>query len=258
MTLETLLKKIEMPEEAAEAVLGVRLPQGTREICLGLLDENAYETAYAKISKLLGGEGYPMLRVMLDTALLTFGRYQAEGIGEDVFFATMGCFSRFVKEHLESFGVYGFDRGFWTGRQLSLTLFRLGTLEYEKEKGGAVSVHIPSGADLSEDAVSESLATAKVFFKAHGFPATHYYCTSWLLSPSLQKVLPPTSRILSFQKRFRILRFDEADDEYKLWVFKRKELAAEEFPETTSLQRSIKKFVLAGGAIGSAFGEIIP
>ncbi len=44
---------------------------------------------------------------------------------EDVFIATMGCFSRFVREHFDSYGYYGFDRDFWTTRQVNAKLFRI-------------------------------------------------------------------------------------------------------------------------------------
>ena len=43
----------------------------------------------------------------------------------------MSCFTRFVNEYKESFNKYGFDRGFWTYRQLAMLLFKVGILEYE-------------------------------------------------------------------------------------------------------------------------------
>ena len=72
------------------------------------------------------------------------------GLPEDVWLATMGAFSRFVEEHRRSTGRDGFDRGFWTPRQVNAALFRLGTLEYELRRdddGPFLDLHIPSDAD---------------------------------------------------------------------------------------------------------------
>ena len=38
--------------------------------------------------------------------------YQKAGISEQMFADTMKCFPRFVREHKECFGDYGFDRAF--------------------------------------------------------------------------------------------------------------------------------------------------
>ena len=159
-----------------------------------------------------------ILAVMLRAALRTRELYAARGIPDGIFLGTMRCFPRFLREHLESYGRYGFDRAFWTGRQLSLTLFRLGELEYELLPGekGVLSLHIPSDADLSEEKTDASLRMQVSFF-AEYFPAyagADIYCDSWLLSP-------------------------------------------EEFPERTSLQRNMKKFVLAGGKVGSGRGILL-
>lgn len=60
--------------------------------------------------------------------------YEKEGIGEDVFLATMKCFPRFIKEHLVSYGSYVFDREWWVARQISMQLLRIGELEYERKR----------------------------------------------------------------------------------------------------------------------------
>ena len=68
---------------------------------------------------------------------------------EDVWLDTMKCFSRFVGEHRNSYGWEGFDRGFWTVRQVRASLFRLGELEYEMVESGErkhISLHVSIGA----------------------------------------------------------------------------------------------------------------
>lgn len=203
--------------------------------------------------------GFSALRIMLCAALRSRELYRLRGISDEIFLDTMKCFVRFVEEHKTSYGYYGFDRGFWVGRQLSLVLFRLGELEYElSELDGskAVSVHIPSDADLSPELLDRSFAQAKRFF-AKQFPDytnTEYYCDSWLISPVLKELLPAQSKIILFQNRFRMVSFNENEESYKQWVFKKKDLEPQQFPENTSLQRRMKEHVLKGGKVGEALG----
>ena len=79
------------------------------------------------------------------------------GLPENVWIDTMSAFSRFVNEHRRSTGRWGFDRGFWTTRQINAKLFRLGELEYELLGGdGApfeIALHIPSDVHLITPAI---------------------------------------------------------------------------------------------------------
>lgn len=74
----------------------------------------------------------------------------------------MKCFSRFVLENYKWTGKWSFDRDFWVLRQLSLSLFRIGELEFEtcsiddniaKKINGnknekVIYVHIPSDVNF--------------------------------------------------------------------------------------------------------------
>lgn len=260
--MKQLLKRIEMPEEAAERVLSTDplLPKRKlAELCHRLCGRETYEKAYEELAGLLrpDPDGFRMLSVMLRAALVSERLYLAAGIGKDIYTATMKCFSRFVREYHESFGRYGFDRGFWTGRQLSLTLFRLDALEYELTPDeGVVAVHIPTGAPLSDECVDRSLALAEEFFREYSSPVKVFVCNSWMLSPALKSLLKPDSRILHFQERFCIDRVFWEDESYKMWIYKNPGLSPAEFPEGTSLQRAVKKYVSQGGKIGAACGSI--
>ena len=199
--------------------------------------------------------------------------YAAAGIGETVFFETMACFSRFVAEHLESTGRVGFDRMFWTPRQLSLRLFRIGTLEYELADvaaGRRIHVHIPGDADLSREALRGSLEAARVFL-GRFYPEwadAPFWCESWLLSPALPRLLPPTSRILIFQSGFALDREVPEATDYLEWVYKMTPLQQERvgknltrealgaLPERTSLQRTMKAYLLQGGKVGVGEGTL--
>lgn len=153
-----------------------------------------------------------------------------------------------------------FDRGWWTYRQVSMSLFRIGTLEFELDKSGkekAVAVHIPSDADLSERAVDSSLEQAGSFFRRYypDYQYDKYICDSWLLSPVLQELLPRQSNIVRFQERFVITGRNEEEKEYIEWLFQVPvNTAYRKLPESTALQRKAKELLLAGGNIGTAYG----
>lgn len=205
--------------------------------------------------------GFKMLTCMLVCALQTRKMYQQSGIPESVFTATLRCFPRFVGEHMASFGRYGFDRAFWTPRQIGMQLFRIDELEYELiEKNGTrtIGLHIPSDAHIQTDNVKASCQKARSFLKCY-FPKYQdapITCESWLLSPALMQVLPPTSNIRRFQELFIIDKVDEEANDVLEWVFKRTDLPYESLPEDTSLQRSLKQYLLDGKKVGIGFGTL--
>lgn len=75
------------------------------------------------------------------------------------------------------------------------------------------------------------------------------------MSPALKELLPEDSKILRFQEMFEIGHIDKEDNGFLEWVFKRSDVLTEELPEDTSLQRRMKKHLLAGGWIGEAEGS---
>ena len=83
-------------------------------------------------------------------------------------------------------------------------------------------------------------------------------CDSWLLSPELKKLLPEDSNIIRFQNKFRIERFDEENPYFVGWVYPGMEdLPREQLPENTTLQRNMKKYLIEGGKLGSAYGVYV-
>ena len=203
--------------------------------------------------------------------------YDARGIPNPIFLDTMGCFTRFVREHMASFGRYGFDRAFWTWRQINGLLFRLGTLEFEMVRlsntgmsrisppaaepdAPILSVHIPSDAALTREALDASYLQARVFFR-DTHPLYRYVmtgCSSWLLAPRLKTLLRPDSGILRFQADYEILHENPDADDAMTWVYKRPYARPEDLPEDTSLQRGLKSIMIAGGHLGSGTGILRP
>lgn len=201
-----------------------------------------------------------MLYCQLECARRVAVRCQRMGIPEKIYLDTMKCFPRFLEECKEKNGRLFFDRGWWTYRQISMQLFRIGALEYEfKTYQGfpVIALHIPSDADLSFQAVDHSLSEAGRFFRAF-YPDYHYElytCDSWLLAPALRPFLASGSHILAFQNRFQILHVETENLEYLEWLFQvPKDTPIGHLPERTCLQRQVKEAMQKGAKIGSAFG----
>lgn len=250
--LEKLLEKIEMP----------------RPMALRVMDEAWKELPdYSGREASDGGDGVEELTAQLLTALQNREDGPWENIPEPIWVDTMKCFSRFVGEHHRSLGRYGFDRGFWTTRQVGAKLFRIGQLEYElKEEDGkkTIDLHIPSDARMDMGLLDESVARAREFLKEY-FPdwaEESMECESWLLSPVLASLLPENSNILSFQRAFEMISQDPEPQDVLEWVFRltqgqQKTTPLEALPEETCLQRSMKAFLLSGGRVGVAQGRLV-
>lgn len=247
------------------------LPQA-RPLLEELLTPAAWDGALARLKALIGEDplGMKILTFMLICCGETWNRFQSLGISGNtyndvyghIYIETMKCFTRFINEHHESYGTFGFDRDFWTMRQLAARLFRLGTLEFElTEAQGekAVHVHIPSDADLTPEARHSSYDMARDFI-ARFFPAYEgapFLCTSWLLSPALKECLPEGSRIRSFQDEYEVTDVFPEPDTFLTWVYKRPDIPLPDLPEDTSLQRNLKKYLLAGGKVGEGEGRLL-
>lgn len=264
--IQQLCKEINMPREAEEAVLGIAVQVDKKELQASvgkLLNRETWEEGRKEIKQELGKDtrGFGMLYCMLQGAVISGEHYREKGISHEIYIETMKCFSRFVREYQESFGRYGFDRDFWTTRQLSGLLYRIGELEYElltQEGRRGVAIHIPSDALLEKEALSQSFQEAGIFLKEK-YPAyseAAMTCRSWLLSPALKQLLPSGSRILTFQDFFTIRETGEEEQGFMNWVFKRDDLPLEELPENTSLQKNLKKYLLEGGTVREASGVL--
>jgi len=198
---------------------------------------------------------------MLKAAVDAYEVYQEKGISDDVYFATMRCFTRFIGETYKMTGKLCFDRYWWTPRQVGCHLFRIGELEYEIkhiDRGIVIGIHIPSDADISPSAVEKSLQGAYAFFAKY-YPSlkdAEYRCHSWLLDSQLKMMLGNNSNIINFQKRFEIFDEGEVGTDFIEWIYNTKLVDYQVLPENTSLQVNVKKHLLAGGVIRNAYGRI--
>jgi len=261
--MEQLCRKINMPGEVTRELTAL---QETLEVypCLELLMQEAHwQEGLDQLKEALGEDPGGMKRLcsMLRCALRAKAEYDRLGISEEIYVATMGAFSRFVREYQESYGSYGFNRGRWTTRQVSAKLFRIGQMEYELttlDGERVVSLHIPTDVDLRPEVLRPSMkegleALYRLFPEYRG---KRVYCHSWLLSPMLKAFLPEDSNILRFQELFSVTQDTVPAKDVLLWVFKNPRLSPEDYPENTSLQRKLKEFFLRGGEFLEGSGDL--
>ncbi len=267
MDLRELYEKIELPLEMVEQLVQIEKDFSLVEVekfLQEMLQRETAERAYNELSEYLKEDkgNMKMLYCQLECARRTYENYKELQISEKIYIDTMKCFTRFAKECKKKNGAYFFDRGWWTYRQISMKLFRIGALEYElcqKEQGLMISMHIPSDTIFGTLQVDNSLKEAKEFL--HQFYPLYdnaiFYCDSWLLSPALKSLLSEDSNILNFQKRFQITKVYEEANDFLEWLFQCPEdVAYEQLPEHTSLQRKAKQWVLDGKKIGVAYGTL--
>ena len=135
--LHALCIELSIPGPAAEACLAQAASAQAAPLLRhipALLDASRAEAAMRELQAKcapLCPNGLLELAVLLSAALETRKHYAARGVPDDVYLATMGCFSRFLNETHRWTGRWQFDRGFWVWRQLCGRLLRLGTLEFE-------------------------------------------------------------------------------------------------------------------------------
>mgnify|MGYP004661816401 CR=1 FL=1 len=218
------------------------------------------------------------LSIYLHLIEATYAEYEKRGIDKSVFLGTMYDFSVVSRLPLDLGGAFGLPQPVyrsWMRLCIDCSLYRLGRLEFEiasapcdieidgrslKKGETCISVHIPRADPFSEDAFEESFSQAEEFFKRfYNMDKIIYICDSWLLYPWLLEVLPDTSSIAGFQKKFKIIQVNENNVGLD-WIFGsgigsiKPNQPIENLPEDTSLRRAAKKRLYEGKKLGTALG----
>lgn len=266
MTIYELCNKIDLQKEIADKVIEFSSKfdfESVNEFLNDFKDYGKMRYAKIQIQNILGDDekNIKILSCMLKGASNAYKFYELKGISDEIYFATMKCFTRFIDECYKMTEEYAFDREWWTARQVGCHLFRIGELEYEMkhiDDKPVIGIHIPSDADFSKASCDNSLNMSYDFF-AEYFPeykCCEYRCHSWLLAPELRDMLSSESNIINFQNRFNIIDKGEPGTEFIEWIYNTKSTDYESFPENTSLQRKMKNYLLMGGTIGNALGTL--
>lgn len=262
-----LFRLLEIPDEVQERLIAygngrnVEIPKTIRD---KIRKRSEWDEGIKELQELLGDDpdGMKVLWELLHmVSSYSYGEYVKRKISEDIFIATMKFCTRFLKEHDQTFHTYKFVWAWWFPRQISLSEYRIGALEYEFVEGEdrEIAVHIPSDADLRKESVAQSIKDFHEFRKKYypEWETVKLTCDSWMLMPELKELLGEGSNIIAFQNLFEIDMVDYDATWYMGWIFPGVEKVDEFLPEKTSLQRNMKKYLLSGRKFGIAKGHLM-
>ena len=201
--------------------------------------------------------------------------YRERGISDRIWFDSMCDLKWKLWECKAVKGSWGSFVATWFPGFFNLTRFALGRLQFEivefdgeYEKNGkklkkgdkVINVHIPRTlTPLDKESRDDAYAQAAEFFRdmTNGAPIA-FVCSSWLLYPEAEKILPAHSNIRGFMADYDIIRskVDEEGDYHNMWRLFDMDFTGDfkDYPEDSSLRRAYKKFLLDGNRTGSGYG----
>ena len=208
--------------------------------------------------------------LLMQRAIDAHEQYRQKGIPDDVYYATMHDFKIWFDVCESRYARAGIAESNWLVRHVNLAIFQLGRLQFEPsslkrglvidgttyEKGTPViNVHIPEGEPLLHECVAESFGLSKKFFpQVLKLDANLYHCDSWLLAKENEHYVCPESNIRAFAGWFSCYHESYHERQAEERVFDWEIMHPELYPERTSLQKSLKSFLLSGGAVGLGYG----
>lgn len=257
----------------------IGLPDGARQLLDEIgISENAYEEYRQALKtdqelffhEVLKCQDHRSLFLYLYCrfACEAYEEYGRLGIGESIYWDTFSDITIWCENCLRDYGSYGIGEYDWLWRHTQCRLFRLGRLQFELadawfswqdekksiQKGQKVlNIHIPQGSPLRAELCDDALERAGEFF-AFLPKETPLICHSWMLFPGLIELLPETSNIIQFQKRFQIMEtdYDVREAECRIFIKVLDDVMA--YPEDTGLQRNAKSYLLSGNRLGNGLG----
>lgn len=161
-------------------------------------------------------------------------RYAERGIDESIYYKSMSDLRYKLEECRIIYNVVGTFVASWYPGFFKLTRFGLGRLQFEMATrkteftvGGihfpagtrVINIHIPrTGTKLDHDEVLESYRmAAEMFASEFEDKPILISCTSWMLDPWHETVLPPTSNMIAFMRDFKIVGSGNYDSYAQVW-----------------------------------------
>lgn len=146
------------------------------------------------------------------------------------------------------------------------TRTRLAKQEWQqviKPGDALIKVHIPKSGKLLKEECEASYAQAlPVFQKVYPeYDFKGFVCCTWMLCPAFRKILKPDSNILHFQDKYTLFPLKDPAVDVLRYVFDKAvssvdEIDASALPEDNTMQRGVKKLLLAGEYIHNYGGLI--
>ncbi len=237
-----------------------------------LRDRDSQKKAKAVAEKMMQGELPDPEKGLFQIFILAYmADYALEvnnkrGISREITVKTLKDINVWLENYKTQYNELGLGEFCWLKYHYTGDLFHIGRLQYRLEKplegiGGdiAIETHIPQGEPLTEEDCLKSFKMAAEFFKKH-FPQSkpeYFMCDSWLLNPNLEKILKPTSNIVKFMRLWTPIPFvsdHSAQAIERVFGFGFKKENIENAPESTSLQKSLKAYLISGGSMDLTAG----
>lgn len=276
MTFEKLITEIGFTQDEKNEIMSFSSDENTREFRDFAMFHLMKDDCESLNSKVCDDTTYGMaaLVAMLCKALLAWSEYEKRGISYDIYKDTMSDIKVWAYNYRRVYGKLGLSDLAWVNGSVVLFRFKLGRLQYNfteftessshdisvglKNGDKMLDVHIQQEGSFTDELCGESLELAKTFYRKY-FPEYDFkgfICHSWLLSPGLSQVLPETSNIIKFGKRFTIIENQAQNDGQaieRIFDTKFKDSKA----PLTSLQIKARKLLDEGGHLGNALGVIL-
>lgn len=244
------------------------LLEKVKQIYIKLYSDNSNLKALWKIKNLedIFGKDYPPF---ISNILLLLGyKYHLKNINKyNLDEKQISIHKKRVKECLVN-DIYGrklsairLSQLLWGVYFIKIKLIEVGRLQYEyyqDEVNKCIKIHIPLGIKLEYNDVVESLRNSKKeLSKYFDLSNCNYYCSSWLLSKEIYILLDRNSNISKFQTLFDISKGDNCIDDIFNFVYGISECRdLNKLEERTSLQKSIKTYLLQGNQIYLGIGKL--
>ena len=203
-------------------------------------------------------------------------RLEAHGLDEQTIFLTIADFKFKSLETYDLYGIFGVSEWDWFFGFFQLERFAFGRLQFEivkfrlphyekdglelTEKSDVINVHIPK-SDIPFTVTECMLAyeKAKMYF-SNRFNTNKlpFVCWSWLLYPPNEQILPETSNIVQFMRKYDIIEMEEYGEAYNPVahiLFNREKMGdVATLPQDTSLRKRYAEFLQKGGKTGWGYG----
>lgn len=277
--------ELDFPQEAQDALLSAYEKLCASPDALRLMKVNSclfwndfYTSAGAeldapdKISELTGIHKYTVYELFY---ILNYHeakeRFQQTGIGDEIFHDSMMelKYKMLITHHI--YGVWGSAFADWYANFFRQKRFCIGRLEFELEKCFSdyrngehsirkgepiINVHIPEAGPLEPESVREAFRKAAEFYGDCFFTdVIPFECLSWILYPPIME-LYPEKNLKKFASCFDVVKTEENQEHDDRWrIFEVPvDMELKDYPERTTLQQSVKKWLLDENTMGIGEG----
>lgn len=250
MDIQQLMKQIELPEEGQLRIAEYTMPEAVYQSWRTAFYKN--ESEFFQKAEESSEKELLLLYLYIRFAADIYPSYKEAGISDHIYYNTFSDFTIWFLQCARQNHTVGLIHEKWLKLHLKMKLFRLGRLQFEKDEAeNQIHIHIPEGGALLPEACDAALRQAEEFFDGS---CPLFTCESWLLSPVLSELLDEGSNIIQFQRRFQVTRVNWDARQAEERVFGEIREDKNSYSENTTLQRTLKKYLLAGKNPGVGYG----